>query len=466
MNAPREFMNLIGEPADLATDVAVIGAGPAGLAAAEAAATAGVRVALLDAAPVAGGNVWRARAATPDTEVAPRLRRLAGLGVVVMPGTRVVWPQPDGTLLLERDGSPATLRAKRIVLATGARERLLPFPGWTRRGVFGAGGLQALAKGGWPVQGRRVLVAGTGPLLLAAAATLRRAGAHVIEVAFEAETATLAGFAMRLAAFPARALDALTLRASLAGVPVRGGWRIVEAQGVDAADPASPLAQVTLARANGRTRTLEVDDLAVSWGLVPQVELAESLGCALAWRGHERHVVVDTDQRTTRADVFAAGEQGGVAGAAAALASGAIAGRAAAHDLIADAQTDPPVDLHDRQRRDRAARFAALVAATFPPPADLAARWRDDTLVCRCEDVAWSAVRAFDTPREAKMATRCGMGHCQGRTCGEALRLAGCASPASLPARPVRAPIVPVPLSHVLALPAEAESDDAPARAH
>ena len=422
---------------DLHAGLVVVGAGPAGLAAALAASRAGVDVVLLDAAPIAGGQVWRAREGVAAAPVARALAGLARAGVRVLAGTRVVMPLPDRTLLIAGPDGARRLHWARLVLATGARERLLPFPGWTLPGVFGAGGLQALVKGGWPIRGKRVLVAGTGPLLLAAAATLRREGAALAGFAEEAGALALARFASALVAHPGKGLQALRLGAALAGVPLLTGGRIVAAEGDGRVE------RVVLAQ-GGRTRTLACDALAASWGLVPQAELGQALGCALAPRFGAAALAVDAAQRTDVAGVFAAGECTGVAGALTAQLQGEIAGRAVAAEL---AGAPPPPDLLAR-RLARELAFAAAIAGTFAPPVRWRDRLRDDTLVCRCEDVPWSALRDQPDLRSAKLATRCGMGHCQGRLCHDTL-----ASVMHWPRLPVRAPLTPAPLASLLAIP-------------
>jgi len=431
-----------GEP-HLRADVLVVGAGPGGLAAAKAAALAGASVTVVDAAPAVGGQIWRATAGVP---AAPALALQAALrdnGVRMLTSTRVAWVLPGQVLLLDGPDGSVCLRWRRLVIATGARERLWPFPGWTLPGVFGAGGLQALTKGGWPVSGRRVVLAGTGPLLLAAAATLRAAEASVLAVCEEAGGAVLARFAPALLAHPAKARQALGLAAALVGVRVRAGWRLREAQGE------GRLQRVVLERVAGEPRpqasddealVLECDMLGVGWGLCPQTELAQSLGCALAPRFGAPAIEVDADQRTTVPEVFAVGECTGVAGAQAAVLAGDIAGRAAAG-------TPPVARRGERRALARERRFAAAVAAAFAPPADWAVRVRDDTLVCRCEDVRWGAIRVHPDLRAAKLATRCGMGHCQGRLCHDAL--AAMTGAERLPNRP---PLAPVDLGALLAI--------------
>jgi NADPH-dependent 2,4-dienoyl-CoA reductase/sulfur reductase-like enzyme len=291
-----------------------------------------------------------------------------------------------------------------------------------------------LVKGGWPIRGRRVVVAGTGPLLLAAVATLRREGAHVVGLAEEASTAALARFAGTLAVHPRKAVQAVRLGASLQGVPFLRATRVVAAEGDGRVE------RVVLEGEAGRIHAISCDALAAGWGLVPQTDLAQSLGCALAPRFGAPAIAVDDAQRTSVAGVFAVGECAGVAGA---QSQGAVAGHAAAGELGAGAGL--PASHAARLAREHA--FAAAVAATFPPPPDWASRLRDDTLVCRCEDVPWSALRGQPDLRSAKLATRCGMGHCQGRLCHDAL-----AAVLHWPRLPVRPPLNPTPLATLLAI--------------
>ena len=419
----------------LRAGLVVVGAGPAGIAAALAAARDGVDTVLLDGAPVAGGQVWRARQGVAAEPVAQALARLAQAGVRVLAGTRVVMPLPDRLLLIDGPEGARHLLWARLVVATGARERLLPFPGWTLPGVFGAGGLQALVKGGWPIAGRRVLVAGSGPLFLAAAATLRGEGAHLAGLADEAGPTAQARFGATLVAHPAKTVQALRLAASLAGVPWWPGWRVVAAEGDGRVE------RVLLARGD-RKRTIACDALAAGWGLVPQVELGQALGCASGARHGAEALLVDAWQKTAVPGVFAAGECTGIGGARAAALQGEIAGHQVAAELVS--APPPPRALSRALARER--HFAAGVARTFPMPDRWHQRLRDDTLVCRCEDVPWSALRDQPDLRSAKLATRCGMGHCQGRLCHDTL-----STVMAWPRLPARPPLTPAPLSSLLA---------------
>src|SRR5881409_1480201 len=175
------------------------------------------------AMPRAGGRVWANGSGGLSS-----IDALAATGITHRAGTRVV-AATHRELLLEDANDAATLRFERLILATGAREIQLPFPGWTLPGVVAAGGLQLMVKSGLRLDGRRVVVAGSGPLLLAAAASARQAGAQVLCVAEQAPRSRLARFALRLARYPDRALQALQLRMALAHTPYRAGWRVVEA---------------------------------------------------------------------------------------------------------------------------------------------------------------------------------------------------------------------------------------------
>ena len=388
-------------------DIAIIGAGPAGLAAARvAAADAGVRVALIDDNPRPGGQIWRqGPGAAPSpflrewlATTAPRanLERISATKVAAAPG--------DKRLLLERDGAPAVITYSKLILATGARERLLPFEGWTLPGVTGAGGLQALVKGGLPVRGERIVVAGSGPLLLAVADTARRHGADVLAVIEQAPMARVARFAASLAATPGKFAQAISLVRALGVSRYRAGSVVVKAQGQGRVEA------VTIRTRNGE-EVVEVDRVACGYGLVPNATLALALGCAVDERGAIR---IDDNQRTSLADVFAAGECTGIGGMELSRAEGACAGHAA---------LGVPIDARLARERSRWRAFAARVDRAFALGADARAMPHADTLICRCEDVRIGDVAAHGNWRDAKLQTRCGMGACQGRICGEAAAL-------------------------------------------
>lgn len=418
-------------------DVLVIGAGPAGLAAASTAAAHGARVGLLDAQPRPGGQVWR----HDVRRSAPRAARNAIenlRGAEPLFGHQVV--EADASALrVETATGACLLRYDALVLATGARELLLPFPGWTLPGVTGAGGLQALAKQGWPLAGKRVLVAGSGPLLLAAAATLRAHGAHLLAICEQAPAATVNAFAWQLRHWPARAAQAAGLRLRLAGVPYRFGSFVRRASGDDT------LRTVEIEGPRGIQR-IDCDLLTVGYGLVPNTELAQLLGCAMTYRGVHPHVRVDSLLRTSVPNVYASGESAGIGGRAVASIEGAMAGHmATGHSAQAQALL---------ARRDRERGFGELLSRHFALDPRLHTLANAQTLICRCEDVTLGELDGFTDARAAKLATRCGMGACQGRICGTALAEMG-----RFPRSGSRPPLFPARLATLAGL-ANFPSDD------
>lgn len=410
-------------------DVLVVGAGPAGLAAAHAAASHGARVGLVDAQARPGGQVWRHDAVHGTPRVASRAIN-ASVGTR-MPVTwlarhQVIAAQSQ-RLCAETPLGAVELSFGRLVIATGARELLLPFPGWTLPGVTGAGGLQALAKQGWPVRGKRVVVAGSGPLLWAAAASLRRHGALVLGIHEQASAAAMRAFALQLWRWPGRVVQALQLRAALHDVAHHCGSFVRSADG----DAALTSVRIT---SGGTSTRVDCDLLAVGHGLVPNVALAGMLGCAMDRDGAHPVVQVDELLRTSVANIHAAGESCGIAGLPAACIEGRIAGHMAAGATAAATSLL-------RQRR-HARRFGELLGRHFSLDPRLYALAEHDTIICRCEDVTLGALDGYTDARAARLATRCGMGACQGRVCGTALAEMG-----RFPRSDCRLPIFPARLA-------------------
>ncbi|WP_186258968.1 NAD(P)/FAD-dependent oxidoreductase [Burkholderia gladioli] len=389
-------------------EIVVVGAGPAGLAAARAAAGAGARVAILDDNPRAGGQIWRQGPVfEPAAPLVESLAALRASSVELIAGARVVAALPGRELLVEQasaEAGGAILGYDKLIVATGARELLLPFAGWTLPGVTGAGGLQALVKGGVPVRGERIVIAGSGPLLIAALATAREAGANVLAVVEQASARAVRGFALSLAATPSKLVQAARLTRGFIGVDYLTGGVLRAAHG-------SSRVEAATIEIEGRPRVIECDRIACGYGLVPNLTLPLALGCEL----RDGAVAVDARQRTSREAVFAAGESTGIGGMELARAEGALAGLAAAG-----------VDEGDRRvaalmpKREVWRGFAARVARTFALGDAARALPPDDTVLCRCEDVTLGAARGYADARDAKLQTRCGMGACQGRVCGAA----------------------------------------------
>jgi len=384
--------------------VVVIGAGPAGLAAACCLGEAGKEVLVVDEAPRPGGQIWRHRQARNLPIRARRwLRRLAATSVRLLPGTSVIDRRADGTLLAESAESAVEIRGQTVILATGGRELFLPFPGWTLPGVVGVGAGQALIKAGVSVEGQTVVVTGSGPLLLPVAALLRRRGARLQLIAEQAPLTKVARFGAGLWRNPTKIREAVGYRWQTLTTPYRLGVWVVSARG----DTRVREIELTDGR---RTWVEPCDLLCCSYGLVPNTELARLLGCRIAGD----RVVVDRHQLTSRDGVYCVGESTGVGGAEKSLVEGQIAAAHVAGQV-------GRIEALERRRR-RALRLAASLESAFQPRLELAHRLVPETIVCRCEDVSWGDLDSSWSLRQAKLYTRLGMGPCQGRICGAAVR--------------------------------------------
>lgn len=438
-------------------EVVVVGAGPAGIAAACVAAEKGRTVAVVDNSPWLGGQIWRGVQPGESLPVAPETSspsprqqsagRGPGRGAQTQSQTRAgtascgdsllspalssrggegepraardwldrfqkcgarifsnatVFAAPAPHLLLaETPDDVLELNWKKLILATGARERFLPFPGWTLPDVLGPGGLHAMSKSGWPVAGKRVVVAGSGPLLLAVADGLKREGARVSLVAEQANWSRVMRFGVGLLRYPGKLLQGVGVKTRLLGVPYRCGCWPVKAEGF------AQVESVTLSDGS-RSWSEDCDYLACGFHLVPNLELPRLLGCAVA----NGFVSVNEFQLTSVPEVFCAGEPTGIGGVECALVEGQVAGLATVEDW------DRAKDLF----RQRAAwhHFRASLSRTFALRPELRQIATRDTYVCRCEDVRLENVKRCESWRAAKLHTRCGMGSCQGRTCGPA----------------------------------------------
>ncbi|MFE9368566.1 NAD(P)/FAD-dependent oxidoreductase [Streptomyces sp. NPDC006711] len=473
-------------PVDEAWDLVVVGGGPAGVAGAVVGAELGLRVALVDLSEQIGGQFYRQPAAAlgarrpqalhHDWRTFAELReRLTASGVAHL-ARHHVWaverhddtrwtvhattgPDGDGAL-------PVRVRARAVLLATGAYERQLPFPGWTLPGVVGAGGAQAMLKAGLVLPGKRVVVAGSGPLLLAVASSLATAGAEVPAVIEASGYLRYARSPRALAVNPHKLTEAavhgtallrhrVALRTRSAVTAVHGDGR-VEAVTVSRLDRAwRPVP--------GTEREIRCDALAVGHGLVPAIDLATTLGCATRpTPDGSRALVLDRRQETSVRGLWAAGEPGGVGGAQLACVEGELAAMAIAARLGRNPGPGGRVR-QLRSRRTRLRAFAEAMAAAHAPGPGWPGWLTDDTEVCRCEEVPAGRIReaveeygARDA-RTVKLLTRAGMGWCQGRTCGAAVAcLAGGGEP-PLERRPLAAP---VPLGTLAGLAPPKDPDD------
>jgi D-hydroxyproline dehydrogenase subunit alpha len=437
-------------------DLAVVGAGPAGLSAAVAAAERGLRVALVDGAAQTGGQYWRhpderhlASYAHPEStghhhwkhyrDLRAKLHRAVERGGLVHVAGRHVWRIDRGDTLLLRTTAayeadavaPAerTIRAERIVLATGAYDRQLPVPGWTIPGVMAAGGVQALLKANQVTAGRRAVVAGTGPFLLSVAAGLANAGVDVVAVCDANALTRWAATPLRAVQEPGKLLEGAGYAATFvkSRIPLHTRTVVTRVEGV------GRVSRVAVARVDARgrvrpgtERTIEADLVALGWGFTPQLELAIGLGAQTRIDVDSSLIaVVDPDQRSTVPGVYLAGEVTGIGGAVQSCVEGELAALTAAVD--AGHADDPRTRRRLRRRIARGRRFAVGMHRASPVPADWSSWLADDTVVCRCEEVDAHTVRrtvhdlAADDARDVRVTARPGMGLCQGRVCGFAL---------------------------------------------
>jgi glycine/D-amino acid oxidase-like deaminating enzyme len=443
-----------GQAEEVACDVLVVGAGPAGLSAAIAAAEAGLGVVALDERDAPGGQYLKPLAAShahaaPDRQfrqgAALRQRALAA-GVRFRFGATVWGGFAADEVAALADGANVVFRPRRLVIAAGSHERPVPIPGWTLPGVMTTGCLQTLARANRVSPGQRVVIAGNGPLNLQLACELVEGGVQVAAVLEAAPNPGFAGLrqALRLAASaPDLAWDGARYLAVLkrAGVPVMWGTRPLAAEG-------EGRFTALVAQAPGGEIRIVADALALNLGFQPETGLARALGCAHRFvdSGLGRlETVTDADGRTSLPTVFAVGDGAQVGGARIAFARGRLAGLAAARDLCPGL----PEDSATRRALARAQGFQHALWRFFAVPEFDATALADSTIVCRCEEVSAGALRAAVAAGaaslgSAKKATRAGMGRCQGRMCGATVaRITGASGEAGWAAP--RAPLKPVP---------------------
>ena len=417
---------------ELTCDVLVVGAGPAGIAACVSAAKSGARVILVDDNPLPGGQVWRAatnetpRSGSSNRDAALWIGRIRECGATLLSSTRVVARLSDELVIAENEREAIEISFGSAVLATGARELVLPFPGWTLPNVFAAGGLQALVKSGYSVQGKTIVVAGTGPLLLAVAGFLKSKGARIEGVYEQCSWNRMIRFGASVLIRPAMLWSALGYGANLRGSVFHCGWWPVSAQGDECVN------SITVTNGN-QAKTIECDLVACGFHLIPNTELQSAFGCKLT----DGKVQVDEWQRTSVDRVFSVGETTGIGGLDLALVEGQIAGLAATGK---NEQADRLCS--KRKTLEKMAHAMDRAFALRPELRNLA---QSDTIVCRCEDVPWSMIQCQPSLRGARLHTRCGMGPCQGRICGSALEfLSGWKSEFTRP------PVYPVRLSTLI----------------
>ena len=411
--------------------ITIIGAGPAGVRAAATLARAGRRIVLIDENMRIGGQIYRQP--PPGAERPPQAlygfeagkavsihRALDGLDIDYRPET-LVWNARDKVLDLTGPRGAERLPFDRLILATGATDRSIPFPGWTLPGVFSLGGAQIALKAQGCAIGRRVVFAGTGPLLPLVAYQYAKAGAQVAAVLDTSGFATKLKAAPGLLTLPKLFVKGLYYLAQLKrrGIPVIEG---VEGFAVEGANAPEAITW----RRGAETGRIACDAVGAGFGLRSETQLADLLGCGFAFDDLSRQWLPtrDAEGRASERHVYLAGDGAGIAGADAAE----LAGERVAWTLLGD--IGAPVDAARAATLDkglaRIARFRRAIEAAFPFPHRFHGAIPDDLVICRCEGVTAGQLRFQVDQREAsemnrlKAYSRLGMGRCQGRMCASA----------------------------------------------
>lgn len=423
-------------------DIAIIGSGPAGMSAANTALEYGLSVALIDEQAKVGGQIYRSVSA-------PVLKDRSILGTDYYAGSTLaervhqylkdfpsqfqyfsasmVWSiESDKTICFSCEGQSSKIKARKIILATGAMERASPFPGWTLPGVMTCGSAQILLKQQGLAPHGKIVLAGSGPLLLLIAAQLMRAGIRIERIL---DTTPKGRLRSALHHFPA-ALRNLPLlmkgimllkEIRLSGTPYESHVSQLHAT----ANSEGLLNKISY-QVNGESHQVECDTLLVHQGVIPNVQLSRSLGLAHQWNEQQKcwHPVKDNWGESSDPDIFIAGDGAGIAGAKAAEYQGILAATRIAKQLGKTSSSILAVTAQkarSKLKKELAAR-PFLDVMYQPEQAYLAPA--GDTIVCRCEEVTASEVRTIAQqgvagPNQTKSFCRSGMGPCQGRICGQ-----------------------------------------------
>ena len=456
--------------------VVIVGAGPAGVRAAETLVAAGVRPIVIDENARWGGQIYRQPPVNGGFERSKKTlygfeaRKADALHTTMAallphidyrPDT-LAWACEAGRLDTLAAGREVSVPFSHLIIASGATDRVLPLPGWTLPGVYTLGAAQVALKAQGCVIGRRVVLAGTGPLLYLVAYQYAKAGAQVAAVLDTSPLSRQIAAAPKLIRVPSTFAKGLYYVGWLKahGIRIERGVQLVGIRG------ALNVESIEWRNSSGSSpsEVIECDAVGVSFGLKPETQLADLAGCRFRFDALNRCWLPELDSagRSSVRGIYLAGDGAGIAGADAAE----LAGRRAALALLDDIGIAHPrgpgmADAASLERGlQRIAVFREGIETAFAPPANCAAQWPDDMTVCRCEEIDAGTLRHCIRGGEAseinrlKALTRVGMGRCQGRMCGEAaLQLL-----AEETGRPLEAvgrlrsqpPVKPIPLSPAL----------------
>ena len=456
---------------ELTPEVLVLGGGAGGLNAAIASSEAGANVLLVDERPMPGGQFFKqrmdspalARAIPDDSQFSggrALLARARDSGVAIMSGCQV-WGAFEPLDLMIFDGEGSRLcRPQRLIVATGAYERGLPVPGWTLPGVMTTGAAQTLLRSYGVLAGRRILVAGNGPLNIQVALELARAGARILAIA-ELSAApgllSLGALARMAASTPDLLLQGWRYQRELTrrGIPLRHGHVLASVEAIEGGLRArlAPWPRADHVDA----QPLDVDAVLMGYGFMPANETLRALGCRHSFDPARGHLVCarDADCRTSVATIYAVGDCAGLGGARTAEAEGLVAGAAVAASLSYPVK--PVTSARHALRRHR--RFQKGLWQLFAAPRPVAEMAHPSTLICRCEERNMSEIgQGFAHDAQAlgavKRLTRAGMGRCQGRYCGPILAALSADEEAALGESAFwapRPPIKPIAIADIVA---------------
>lgn len=400
--------------------IIVVGAGPAGLAAAKSAASKGCHVTVIDSQPRGGGQYWRHLTEVSgykSSRSAEYLTELQQSQLITHITSAQVWSVEkcgDGYQLnYLQGGAEKKISAQKVILTTGAYDRTLPFPGWTSSGAMTPGGAQSLLKGHGVVAGKRIIVSGTGPFLLPVATALAKNGAQV-EIIEAQSPLRWALSPLALLLNPGKFPELIHYAIQIARLRIKVSF------GSAITDFSNGVAHVSKVHSDLRIRVKNIrsvpaDVVATGWGFLPDVTLGGILGCAQTLDRDETVIfAVDAEQRASVQNIWIAGEATGIGGADLAIAEGAIAGLSAAGSKVS---------LGLLWKRFSKKLFARALQRSYPVGEGWQEWLRHETVICRCEEVRCQEIiesvqeLGAEDARTSKLFTRAGMGLCQGRVC-------------------------------------------------
>jgi NADPH-dependent 2,4-dienoyl-CoA reductase/sulfur reductase-like enzyme len=453
-------------------DIIIIGAGPAGLAAAIQASSLGLKTVVIDEQREPGGQIYRAietvsRDRPGDLDLlgedyargAPLAAKFRLAGCDYRCDITVWQVDPDGRVHGSDGKTTSSQKGRHVLVATGAMERPFPIPGWTLPGVMTVGGAQTLLKSSAVVPRGPTVIAGNGPLPVLVAAQLTAAG---VEISAFVETTGMADYWRAIAALP-RALRAFEYlgkgmawrrRVRRAGTAFIGGAEGFEILGENQAE-------ALRCRVGGQEKTFPAQTILLHCGVIPNTQITRQIGCRHDWDEQLRYwrPRVDDWGASSVDAIYVAGDSAGISDARVAEAAGHLA-------VLDIAHRAGRIALRERDDGARAWRqviahhlaVRPLLDRLYPPPAEITSPSGDETIVCRCEEVTVSDIRAAVAlgclgPSQLKSFTRCGMGPCQGRLCattvGELMATLRGVSVSEIGYARVRPPIKPLTLGEL-----------------